>query len=421
MGSFAEHLIERNAVSPEQLGRALQAKRLYGGRLGSNLVETGALEAAELSARLSEYLGVPPPPGSWLAERSAKAEKTVPSELIHRHKIVPLRVEKRTLHVAALDPHDAALREALDQATDLKVEIWVLPELRIYSLLGKRYGIRRERSVSLSQLAEQARRRREARAPAAAPEPDPEEKERRALGIAPLEEGEELVGETFFSDLHARHLPGNADSSPAEGLPPLDDSLFEPIEPAPPELPEAPAEAMDPHELTAPAEVAAPSVAPTCAHPFVLEQAIASAPDRQTLIDSVLELACAHAESSAFLVLDDGMLAGQRARVEGETRTLAGVRVRCRPESALAGAMASGEPFRGTPGASVDEGLLAELGRLEAAELAFLPIQLGDLAVAVLCVDGGAHPLGETAFAALGALARIASERWEQLTLGPGR
>ena len=28
---------------------------------------------------------------------------------------------------------------------------------------------------------------------------------------------------------------------------------------------------------------------------------------------------------------------------------------------------------------------------------------------------------GETAFAALRALARIASQRWEQLTLGPGR
>jgi hypothetical protein len=420
MGSFAEHLIERNAVSPEQLGRALQAKRLYGGRLGSNLVETGALEAAELTARLSEYLGVPPPPGSWLTERSPKADNAVSSELVHRHKIVPLRVEKRTLHVAALDPHDAALREALDQATDLKVEIWVLPELRIYSLLGKRYGIRRERSVSLSQLAEQARRRREARAPADAPEPDPEEQQRRALGITPLEEGEELVGETFFSDLHAKHLPGNAGSSPVEGLPPLDDSLFEPIEP-PPETREAPVEAMDPHELPDPSSTLVEPQPQAAAHSFALEQAILRSPDREGLIDSVLELASSHSQSSVILVLDDGMLKGQRARIEGETRELLGLQLHCRPESALAGAMASGEPFRGAPARSVDEGLLAELGRKDAAELAVLPIRLGDLVVAVLCADGGAHPLGRISFAALREVAQLASERWEYLTLGPGR
>jgi hypothetical protein len=421
VSNFAEHLVERDVVSPEQLERALEAKRLYGGRLGSNLVETGALDAAELTGRLSEFLGVPPPPVSWLTERSPEAEQAVPATLVHHHKIVPLRVEKRTLHVAALDPRDAELRAALGGATDLQIEVWVLPELRIYSLLAKRYGIRRERTVSLSQLAEQARKQREARGPTTAPEPDPEEEQRRELGIAPLEAGEELVGETFFSDLHAKHLPGNAGSSPdAGGLPPLDDSLFEPIEPLPPVVTAPSAEATDPRALTAPADADTPKE-PTSAHPYLLEQAIASAPDRGTLIDRVLALAGVHAESSALLLLDDGMLAGQRALVAGEPRELDLIRLPCRGESGLGRAMASGQPFHGAAAGPLDDHLLDALGRTDAVELALLPICLGDLSVAVLCVDGGEHPLSETSFAALRELARIASESWERLTLGRGQ
>lgn len=416
MGEFAEHLVERDVVSPEQLERALEAQRLYGGRLGSNLVETGALDVVELTGRLSEFLGVPPPPASWLAERSPEAEQAVPSTLVLRHKVVPLRVEKRTLHVAALDPRDAGLREALEQATELQLELWVLPELRIYSLLGKRYGIRRERNVSLASLAEQARKLREARAPTPTPEPDPEEEQRRALGIAPLEEGEELVGKTVFNDLHAKHLPGNEESWLAAGLPPLDDSLFEPIE-----SPRAPAgdgsiEA-DPPGNVHPVPVAAHASSGSV-HPVTLEQAIASAPDRDTLIDAILTLACAHAESSAVLVLDDGWLSGRRARVAGEPRELAGIRLPCRGEGSLAGAMASGEPFHGPAAAPGDARLLDALGRSEAVELAVLPIRLGDLSVAVLCVDGGEHAIAATSFAALCELARIASRSWERLTLG---
>jgi hypothetical protein len=422
MGDFAEHLIEREVVSPEQLERALQAKRLYGGRLGSNLVETGALDAAELTGRLSEFLGVPPPPASWLTERSPEAEQAVPSALVRRHRIVPLRVEKRTLHVAALDPRDAGLRAALAEATDLQIEIWVLPELRIYSLLGRRYGIRRERSVSLSQLAEQARKRREARPPAVAP--DPEQEQRRALGIAPLDAGEDLVGETFFSDLHTRHMPGNyavpasaSETSPAA----FDDSLFEPIEPPAPVDADAAIEASDPHALD-PAPLADPATTEprTTARACVLEATIASAPDRAALIDGVLELTRAHAESAAFFVVDDGWLSGQRAFVDGTPRQIDGVRLPCREESSLGRPMLSGRAFRGAPGPA-DEPLLEALGRSEICQLAVLPIQLGDLIVALLYADGGEHPIADTSFAALQALCSIASESWERLTLGPGR
>jgi hypothetical protein len=425
MGDFAEHLIERQVVSPEQLERALKAKRLYGGRLGSNLVETGALEVAELTGRLSEFLGVPPPPASWLTERSPEAEQAVPSALVQRHKIVPLRVEKRTLHVAALDPRDAGLRAALAEATDLQLEVWVLPELRVYSLLGKRYGIRRERSVSLSQLAEQARMRREARAPAAAPEPDPEQEQRRALGIAPLEAGEELVGETFFSDLHAQHMPGNDGvSAAAPGASPaaLDDSLFEPIEPAAPVDAEAAVQGSDPHELD-PAPLGDPATIepPTAARACLLEAAIASAADRASLIDGVLELTRAHAESAAFFVIDDGGLLGQRAVIDGAPRQLDGVRLPCREESSLGRPVVSGRAFRGAPAGPADEPLLEALGRSEICQLAVLPIRLGDLTVAVLYVDGGEHPIADTSFAALQALCSIASKSWERLTLGQGR
>jgi hypothetical protein len=420
MGDFAEHLVEREVVSREQLERAQEAKRLYGGRLGSNLVETGALDAAELTGRLSEFLGVPPPPASWLTNRSPEAEQAVPATLVRNHKIVPLRVEKRTLHVAALDPRDAELRAALVEATDLQIEIWVLPELRIYSLLGKRYGIRRERTVSLSQLAQQARKRRETRVPAAAPKPDPEQEQRRALGIAPLEAGEELVGESFFSDLHARHMPGNAvPPAPTRETPGRDDSLFEPIEPAAALDADAALEAPDPHDLDpAPLGDRTPAEAPPMARACVLEATIANAPDRGSLVDGVLELASAHAETAAVFVLDDGWLSGQHALVDGAPRQLDGVRLPCQEESCLGRPMVSGRAFRGSPDRAADRPLLEALGRFEICQLAVVPIRFGDLVVAVLYADAGEHPIADTSFAALQSLCTIASWSWERLTLG---
>jgi len=52
--------------------------------------------------------------------------------------------------------------------------------------------------------------------------------------------------------------------------------------------------------------------------------------------------------------------------------------------------------------------------------LAALPIMLGDLPVALLCT-GDVHPIADTSFAALCALAGLAAGSWERLTFGLDR
>jgi hypothetical protein len=256
-----------------------------------------------------------------------------------------------------------------------------------------------------------------------AAEPDPAQEQRRALGIAPLEAGEELVGETFFGDLHTRHIPRSGalpTAAPRASPAALDDSLFEPIEPAAPANAAA-IEASDPHGLDPEPLGDSDATEPTTpARACALEAAIASAQGRGVLVDSVLELARAHAESAAFFVVDDGWLSGQRAVGDGAPRQLDGVRLPCREESCLGRPLVSGRAFRGAPASPADEPLLEALGRSEICQLAVLPIRLGDLVVAVLYADGGEHPIADTSFAALGALCAIASASWERLTLDPG-
>jgi hypothetical protein len=75
-------------------------------------------------------------------------------------------------------------------------------------------------------------------------------------------------------------------------------------------------------------------------------------------------------------------------------------------------------PFRGRPPESgLNVTLLESLRRTDAREVTVFPIMIRDQVVNLLYTDSGQNPLGETSFAALGALAHLIARAYERLIL----
>src|ERR1041384_4536191 len=83
-------LLRNAAIGLSQLEGALRNQVLYGGRLGTNLVELGFLDLEMLSTDLSELSGIPVATPSLLDASDTNYVKRLGSEDAHRLRAIPL-------------------------------------------------------------------------------------------------------------------------------------------------------------------------------------------------------------------------------------------------------------------------------------------------------------------------------------------
>jgi hypothetical protein len=382
-------------VSAAQLEEATQVMVVFGGRLGSALVESGALTLEEVEHHLSAHLDVPVAPRERLERPPLDALEALPADLVRRHRVFPMWLEKRTLHVAMAEPTDANRIDELAFVTSLNVKPYVIAERRLVQLLERYYGIRpdsRFTDYRVLELAGHVRPRRkrpppeeERAVPEAPPRVEDDETLRRraALGLAPLEEGEEL------SAGDAEDLPGAGGMrlSPAAAA-----------GPAPRGAGGGPAPARGPAEV---AELESELV--LLARPVEIP----------TL---VLRIGAFYAQATAFLAVRGGVIHGLLAAGDALAGRVAEIQLPISTPSVLA-APAGGRPFRGRPPSSgVDAKLLGLLGR-RPRELAVLPILLGGRTVSLLYADNGEAALAGSGMAALEALCETTGAAYERLLL----
>ena len=141
---LGEWLVEGQAVPETELVRALQWQREHGGRIGAVLVRMGALSEEALFTALAQQTGLPlltdadrlvgdavtaglrllPQSPSWWAGRRA----------------IPFSDDGQALQVAAVDPFEDDLREAVAAAWPGAVQWWLLPPARYESWHGVLHG-----------------------------------------------------------------------------------------------------------------------------------------------------------------------------------------------------------------------------------------------------------------------------------------
>jgi hypothetical protein len=399
VATFGRYLVERGVLHRDQLEDATRVMVLFGGRLGTILVEAGALTLEQLEEHLSRHLRVPRAPLERIARPEPAALAAVPADLARRHRLLPLWIEKRRLHTAMLDPGNPDVVDELGFATGLSVSPHVVAERRLVALLERYYGIRPDPRFTDSRILELAGQLREslatgrAQAPLAAPASDAEDAERaqwrEAHGLAPLADGEELCGEEQFMASHTQ-ATGSAPSAAAGG-----DAAVPTGKPASEAAPRTPAR--------------------DAASVDRLEADLLRVSSRERVAPLVLTIAAAHARHSALFAVRDGMIQGVLAGGDGAPRRIDAIFVPVDAPSLLAGP-ARGEVFYGAPARTgIDAAILRALGWREVREVAAMPIAVAGRVVYLLYADNGAEPLEAASLAALGALCDQARATWSRL------
>jgi len=141
-------LLLRDAViSLGQLEAALRAQVLYGGKLGTNLVELGFLDLDALGAYLGRVTGTPVASRAQFEETSAATIGQFESNLAELYVAFPLGDDPGApggLAVALADPTDETSIDQLAAQCGRPIVPYIAPELRIYYYLEKHFGIARK-------------------------------------------------------------------------------------------------------------------------------------------------------------------------------------------------------------------------------------------------------------------------------------
>lgn len=141
-------LLLRNAtISLSQLEAALRAQVLFGGKLGTNLVELGFVDLDVLSTYLGELTQLPIATREALDAVPKAALQLVDAATAARLGVVPLGVlppPDDAIALAMVDSSDRAAAEEVAALTGKGVAPYVVPELRLLYYLEKLYGLPRK-------------------------------------------------------------------------------------------------------------------------------------------------------------------------------------------------------------------------------------------------------------------------------------
>jgi hypothetical protein len=142
-------LVSLSLITPDQLRQGIAAQILYGGRLGTNLVELGVLDLDTLATTLARVRAMPAALSGHFDLCDREIQEMVPARLAERWKAVPigrLAHDASRIAIAAMDPLPpdglVTLAGCLGLEPD-RLVVALTPELRILYHLEKVYGVPR--------------------------------------------------------------------------------------------------------------------------------------------------------------------------------------------------------------------------------------------------------------------------------------
>ncbi|MBA3451913.1 MAG: hypothetical protein H0T42_02310 [Deltaproteobacteria bacterium] len=147
MARLGELLVAGGLLTRAQCEQALHAQILWGGRLGTSLIELGSLDLDVVARTLGRQQGLPAALGHHFETADTDLQQRLSAELAERFACIPLlRIEQR-VYVAAIRPLDDLGRRLV--AADLAcspddIKAALAPELRVRYQLEKVYRIARD-------------------------------------------------------------------------------------------------------------------------------------------------------------------------------------------------------------------------------------------------------------------------------------
>lgn len=143
MPVLARILLDRGVINRDQLARAIENQVVFGGRLGTNLIELELASEDQIAEALSLKYGVPRlslGPG----EINIALLDQIGRERCARLKVFPHSVQSKTLKLLMVDPSDHVAKAELSYATPYIVRPYVTTEYHMLELLEQYCDLPRE-------------------------------------------------------------------------------------------------------------------------------------------------------------------------------------------------------------------------------------------------------------------------------------
>lgn len=154
---LGEHFIQQGLLTQAQLEAALKAQLIFGGHLGTVLLEFGHVDEHTLGKTLAKIFNVDYAPPNLFTDIPKNVIDIVPKRLVEKHHVVPFDKRERNLAVAMIDPKDLRAIDEISFATGHRIHPWVAPEARIFQVMERYYDLpRRHRYISVCQTLDAA-------------------------------------------------------------------------------------------------------------------------------------------------------------------------------------------------------------------------------------------------------------------------
>jgi hypothetical protein len=148
---LGEVLIDEGKITDAQLQKALKAQLIFGGHLGTSLIELGYIDERALGTALARAFNVNYATYEILMGAPYAVIRAIPAKLVEKFKVIPIRLDGKVLQLAMLDPKNLMALDEISFVTGYKIVPWVAPEIRIFQVLEKYYNIARsQRYISLA-------------------------------------------------------------------------------------------------------------------------------------------------------------------------------------------------------------------------------------------------------------------------------
>lgn len=139
--SLGEYLLAEGMLTSDQLDEAIEFQCIYGGKLGTSLVELGYIEEDLLAKILSKQQKLHYIKPDLLMYVPPQILKLVPQNLALQYQVVPYHQDGKRLYLAMSDATNLANIDALSFQLDHIIVPLAIPEIRLMLALKKHYGM----------------------------------------------------------------------------------------------------------------------------------------------------------------------------------------------------------------------------------------------------------------------------------------
>lgn len=138
---LGDYLLAEEVLNPDQLDEAIEYQCIFGGRLGTSLVELGFVAEEQLAKVLSQQLKLHYIKPELLMNVPTPILNLVPKNLALKYHIVPYLKEGRRLFLAMNDASNLADIDEISFQLDHIIVPLAIPEIRLMLALKKHYGL----------------------------------------------------------------------------------------------------------------------------------------------------------------------------------------------------------------------------------------------------------------------------------------